>query len=172
VSEGLIDPSHRSRVALGVAVPLGVLVLAYALWHYSDLVGYVGPLDKASFGWVVVAPVWLLAPLAAGWTWRELTPPASALAKVIVGAIVTTVATVLFWIAVTEPACEFGPRTPSTGWMAPSILIGLLVGSGLVAGGSFAAHEIRDGRGGRRSCSESPRKRASLSWRRGSSRGP
>jgi len=146
VSEGQMDPSHRRRVALGVAVPLGVLVLAYALWQYSDLVGYVGPLDKAVFGWVVVAPVWLLAPLAAGWTWRDLTPRAGAVAKVIIGAIVTTVAAVLFWIAATEPGCEFGPRTAPTGWIAPSILIGLLVGSGLVAGGSLAAREIRDGR--------------------------
>ena len=103
------DTGDARGVALGIALPIGVLAFAYVLWWISDRVVYVGPLDKAAFGWVVVVPIWLLAPLAAGWTWRDLAPRASAVARLIVGLIVTTVVALLFWVATTEPGCEFRP---------------------------------------------------------------
>ena len=134
-----------SRVALGITAPLGVLILAYALWGYSDRVGYVGPLDKAAFGWAVVVPVWLLAPMAAGWAWRDLSSRATAAARLIVGAILTIVAAVLLWIATTEPGCDIGPRTAAIGWVAPSLITGLVLGTGLVVGGSLARRELRGG---------------------------
>jgi hypothetical protein len=147
VERGGITSDPR-RVALAITLPIGVLALAYILWWISDRVVYVGPLDKAAFDWVVVAPIWLLAPLAAGWTWRDLAPRASALARPIVGVVVTTVAAGLFWVAAAEPGCEFGPRTAPIGWVIPSLLIGALLGSGLVVGGSHLAREIKCGRRG------------------------
>ena len=142
------DTGDTRGVVLGIALPIGVLGFAYALWWISDRVVYVGPLDKAAFGWVVVVPIWLLAPVAAGWIWRDLARRASAVARLIVGFIVTTVVAVLFWVAATEPGCEFGPMTAPIGWVPPSLLIGALLGSGLVVGGSHVAREIRAGRRG------------------------
>ncbi len=140
------DTGDARGVALGIALPIGVLAFAYVLWWISDRVVYVGPLDKAAFGWAVVVPIWLLAPLAAGWTWRDLAPRASAVARLIVGVIVTTVVALLFWVAATEPRCDSGPITAPIGWVLPSFLIGALLGGGLVVGGSHVAREIRDHR--------------------------
>ena len=141
--EGQGAASGPRHITLAIVLPTGVLALAYALWWISDRVGYVGPLDKAAFGWVVVVPIWLLAPLAAGWAWHDLASRASAVARLLVGVTVTTVVAALFWVAATEPGCESGPITAPIGWVLPSLLIGALLGAGLVAGGSLAAREIR-----------------------------
>ncbi|MBA2373099.1 MAG: hypothetical protein H0V74_02700, partial [Chloroflexi bacterium] len=47
---------YSARVAWGTAVPLALVALAYALWWLSDRLGYIGPLDRAAFGWAVVIP--------------------------------------------------------------------------------------------------------------------
>ena len=53
------DRGEAGRVALGVAVPLVLLALVYALWWVSNELLYVGPLDRAAFGWSVVIPLWI-----------------------------------------------------------------------------------------------------------------
>ncbi len=60
------------RYVAAVLVPLALVGLAYVLWWISDRLLYVGPLDRAAFGWVVVVPVWIAAPVAAGFVWRTL----------------------------------------------------------------------------------------------------
>jgi hypothetical protein len=59
------EPTAGRRVWLAIVAPLVVVDVAYLLWAVSDRLLYVGPLDRATFGWLVVVPVWLAAPIAA-----------------------------------------------------------------------------------------------------------
>ena len=51
--------------------PLLVVAVAFVLWWISDRLLYVGPLDRATFGWAVVVPLWAAAPTFAGFSWRR-----------------------------------------------------------------------------------------------------
>ena len=141
-------PPGRRRLPLrfagGVALPLAVVALAYALWWLSDRVGYIGPLDRAAFGWAVVIPVWLAAPIVAGLAWRRLSPRGSIVAAVVFGAIVSGTAAVLFWQAVAFPSCEFPVRAPID-WVLPSLFVGAVIGAGPAATGLIASKLVRAG---------------------------
>jgi hypothetical protein len=142
-----VDPVGRPtggqavRFGLGVAVPLAVVALAYGLWWISDRLLYIGPLDRATFGWAVVIPVWLSAPIAAGYAWRRLTARGITMAAIVVGAAVSSITAVLFWQAVAHPDCR-AVRAPID-WVLPSLFIGGLIGSGLAASGLLAAALFR-----------------------------
>ena len=130
------------RFALGVAVPLAVVALAYGLWWISDRLVYIGPLDRAAFGWVVVLPVWLCAPIAAGMAWRRLTAGATMSAVILVGVVVSSVAAILFWQSVAHPDCEFPIRAPID-WVLPSVLVGVAIGLGPALSGLLAVRFVR-----------------------------
>lgn len=134
------------RLALGVAVPLAVVALAYALWWVSDRLLYIGPLDRAAFGWAVVIPVWLAAPVAAGFAWRGLTARASCMAAVVVGSVIAGVAAVLFWQSVAYPDCAYGATHTPVDWVLPSLVLGLIIGGGLAISALIASRFVRQGR--------------------------
>ena len=68
------------RIVVGAVLPLAVAGIAYLLWWISDRLLYVGPLDRAALGWVVVIPTWIAAPAVAGLLRRcEDRPRASAM---------------------------------------------------------------------------------------------
>lgn len=134
------------RVVLGVAAPLAVAAFAYALWWISDRLLYVGPLDRAALGWAVVIPVWVAAPVAAGFAWHRLTPRSSLLAAVLVGATISAAAAALFWQAVANPACEYGAIDTPGDWVLPSLIVGGVIGGGLAGSGLFASKIVREGR--------------------------
>ncbi|MDO8483419.1 MAG: hypothetical protein Q7S35_00565 [Candidatus Limnocylindrales bacterium] len=140
-------PAGRQAVlfALGVAVPLAVVALAYALWWMSDRLLYIGLLDRAAFGWVVVIPLWISTPIAASFVWHRLTRRGSTVAAVVVGAVGGGVAAVLFWQAVAYPNCEFGATHTPIDWVLPSVLVGLVIGGGLAASGLLATALVRGG---------------------------
>lgn len=133
-------------MALGVAVPLALVALAYALWWMSDRLLYIGPLDRAAFGWGVVIPVWLAAPFAAGFAWRGLTSRAESTAAVIVGTVIAGVAAVLFWQSVAYPGCEYGATHAPGDWVLPSLVLGAMIGGGLAVSGLIASRFARQGR--------------------------
>jgi hypothetical protein len=141
------DPPGRFlfRFGLAVAVPLAVVSLAYSLWWMSDRLSYIGPLDRAAFGWVVVIPLWISAPIAAGFSWRPLPRRATVLAAVVVGSAIGPVAATLFWRAVAYPDCPYGAfRTPGD-WIMPSLTLGLVVGGGVAVSGLLASKIVREG---------------------------
>lgn len=146
-----VDPRGR-RVgarsvlfALAVAVPLSIVALAYGLWWISDRLLYIGPLDRAAFGWAVVIPIWVSAPIISGFIWRQLTPRGSATAAVIVATAISAVAAVLFWLAVAYPGCETGAVRTPIDWVLPSLSVGVAMGGGLAASGLLAAALVRAG---------------------------
>lgn len=144
-----IDSRSRGlpgRFALGVAVPLALVALAYALWWISDRLLYIGPLDRAAFGWAVVVPVWLAAPVAAGFAWRGLTSWTRNIAALVVGALVAGVAAVLFWQSVAYPNCEYGATHTPAEWILPSLALGAVIGGGLAISGLVTSAVVRQGR--------------------------
>jgi hypothetical protein len=126
-------PATPVRLAIGMLTPLAGVVLAYVLWWISDRLLYIGPLDRAKFGWLVVVPVWSLTPVAAAYAWRTLDQRQSAVAAGVVGLILTVASAVLFWVASAFPDCQFGAvRTPAE-WIVPSLIVGIVIGGGFAA---------------------------------------
>ena len=144
---GLRPTQPRSaRVGIAVAAPLAGVALAYALWWISDRLLYIGPLDRATFGWLVVVPVWALSPMVAAYAWRPLSRRETVLAATVVGVVISIAASLLFWLAVAHPACEFGAvRTPAE-LIAPSLLVGIVVGGGLAGMCVATLATLRQGR--------------------------
>lgn len=123
--------------------PVVALAIAYALWWVSDRLGQVGPLDRAAFGWSVVVPVALAAPVVAGLVWRGLALRQERMAALAAGAIVGVAAAVIFWRAAVAQSCETAPTRTAADWILPSALTGAFVGVSLVAGGLAAAALFR-----------------------------
>ncbi len=141
-----VSGEEPGRFALGIAVPLALVALAYALWWLSDRLLYVGPLDRAAFGWAVVIPVWLASPVATGFAWQGLTSRASSIAAVVVGTIIAAVAAVLFWQSVAYPDCAYGATHAPDDWLLPSLVLGAVIGGGLAISALLASRFVRQGR--------------------------
>lgn len=146
-----VDPVGRPtggpavRLGLGVAIPLAIIALTYGLWWISDRLLYIGPLDRAAFGWAVVLPAWLSAPIAAGLAWRRLTSRSTLVAAVVLGVVVSSVAAFLFWQAVAHPDCEFGAVRLPIDFVLPSLFLGMVIGAGPAVGGLIAVPLVRGG---------------------------
>jgi hypothetical protein len=121
------------RIALAAAAPLGAVALAYGLWWISDRLLYIGPLDRAKFGWLVVVPVWSLTPVLAALIWRPLTPRQTGAVAALVGTVLSASAGLLFWFAATAADCQYGAVRSPDEWVLPSLIIGLVVGGGFAA---------------------------------------
>ena len=137
---------RRANVALMVGAPLLILTTAYVLWWISDRLLYVGPLDRAAFGWSVVVPVWVAAPIVAGFAWRTASPTASLVAAALIGGIVTAVATFLIWRAIAYTDCDTGAIRSSIEWAGPSFIVGVAIGGGVAISGTLVAQLARAGR--------------------------
>ena len=131
------------RLAPVIALPLFVGALAYGLWMLSDGLGYIGPLDKATFGWSVVIPVWLATPLVAALTWRSLSDAGRDRAALVIGAVVAAAATFLLFEAVAYPTCDTGRLREPIGWLIPSAMVGLAIGGGLAVSALAASGPAR-----------------------------
>ena len=79
-------PTHiqPSRLALAVMVPLVLLAVAYVAGAISNALITIGPLDRAAFGWLVVAPLWCLTPGITGLYWARLSPTVRRLAAALI----------------------------------------------------------------------------------------
>lgn len=134
------------RLALGVALPVADLAILYALWWVSDRLGQIGPLDRATFGWTVLAPLWVSVPVVAGLAWRRLPDRTSLTASLSFGAVAAASAPVLFMQSVVSPVCEFGATKAPSDWLLPSVLVGLVFGGGLAASGLATTRTFRQER--------------------------
>jgi hypothetical protein len=57
---------------LRIGLPFLAVLIVFGLWSLSDQLIFIGPLDRATFGWGVVIPLWLLLPVAAAAAWSGL----------------------------------------------------------------------------------------------------
>lgn len=74
MAEPVGDPGRPLPVSfiLGVAFHLPSSPSPARSGWISERLFYIGPLDRATFGWVVVIPVWISAPIVAGFAWPLL----------------------------------------------------------------------------------------------------
>jgi hypothetical protein len=133
------------RFFLGIAVPLAIALLASGLWWVSDRLLYVGPLDRAAFGWLVVLPAWIVAPTIGGLVWGGLSPRNAVLAAVLVGITVGGIAATLFWLAVAYPDCTYGAIRMPGDWVLPALVFGTVIGTGFSVSGLLASTAVRQG---------------------------
>jgi len=144
--------SSRSGIAgmiVGAAGPLALFAVLYGLWVASDRLVHVGPLDRGSFFWVVLLPLWCLSPSLAAVFWRgRLRPDAARVVALAVGLVLAVVASAILWIAGTtdQGACEFGPRTEAPGLIVPMGFLGILIGGGWALSALVAASDVAGGR--------------------------
>jgi hypothetical protein len=135
-------------VAAPSVAPIGVVAAAYGLWLLSDRLLYVGPFDRAAFGWLVVVPLWLAVPVAAAVSWRTRPFREAQRAALLLAVLIGSAATILLWAAVTSDgaACETGPRATAAGFIVPAFLVGALVGAAPSLGGLLGASRLSSGR--------------------------
>jgi hypothetical protein len=128
---------------LASCAPLVVVGVAAGLWQISDRLLYVGPLDRATFGWSVVVPLWALAPFAAAIAWRQLSSRTRRLAALACGLVVGIPVSILLWQSAAFPAC-LPARRPQE-WILPAIILGGVVGGGFALNNLLASDHVRAG---------------------------
>jgi hypothetical protein len=131
---------------LAAVLPLAVAACSYALWWISDRLLYIGPLDRAAFGWAVVIPVWIAAPTVGGLAWGRLDRRASLGVAALVALVVGALAAWMLWQASAFPDCQFGATRTPPEMAPPSLLFGAVVGGGLALSGLVSAKFAREGR--------------------------
>ncbi len=135
-----------ARLAIAAATPLAGAALAYGLWWISDRLLYIGPLDRAKFGWLVVIPIWALTPVVAAYAWRPLNARQSRVAVGIVGLVITAAAALLIWLSSAFPDCQFGATFTPADVVIPALIIGAVIGGGFAAACLGAAATARRAR--------------------------
>jgi hypothetical protein len=138
------DQQRRSRnleQLIAVAIPLALLALAYALWAISDRLLWIGPFDRAAFGWIFVIPIWWLAPGVAGLAWSRMPASTPRVAALIVGGIVAAVSGILLAHSITFANCA--PVVSWTDNLPASLAIGVAIGAGPAIGALAAASVAR-----------------------------
>lgn len=128
-----------------VVIPLAVVALAYGLWFVSDRLLYIGPLDRATFGWVVLVPLWLAAPLVAAWAWRGLGAGHRRLAAVALGLLVGVPAALLLGLAL-QPNCLYGAAIGPSHALTKAVALAVTIGGGLAVSSHQAAALAASGR--------------------------
>jgi hypothetical protein len=144
--ESIAARSSTARVVAGIAIPLLVAAAAFALWWLSDRLLYMGPLDRATFGWLVVVPVWLAVPLASAAAWRGLDARARSIMASTVGLLVGGATALFLWQAVASPNCQFGAIRGPEAWIGPSLVMGAVVGAGVAWSSILASTQVAAGR--------------------------
>jgi len=133
------------RLVVATAAPLALITVAWALSSVSDRLLWIGPLDRAAFGWVIVVPLWLLAPSAAAFAMRHIGTHASVGIAVAVAVTAAIPVAILTWQSAAYPACQAGTIRTQAEMVAPAATIGAIVGGGLGAACFVAAERWRDG---------------------------
>jgi hypothetical protein len=140
--ESIAVRSSAARVVVGIAVPLIVAAVAFLLWWLSDRLLFVGPLDRATFGWIVVVPMWLAVPLASALAWRGLDTRARSIVASAVGLVAGGATALFLGQAVASPDCQYGAIRGPEAWIGPVLVIGAVMGGGLAWSSTVASSQL------------------------------
>jgi hypothetical protein len=143
--ETALDKGSTRTAVIAVAVPLGLLGLAYGLWRVSDALIVIGPFDRAAFGWIFVVPLWLAAPLVAGFGWSTMSNRVVGVAASTLLLILGVASSWLLWASFDTSACQFGARTSHDGMLVPAAMIGGTLAAGVTATGLLVRSTVLDG---------------------------
>jgi len=126
-----------------------VVAVAFVLALVSDRLLYIGPLDRATFGWLVVMPMWAAAPTFAGFSWRGFAAGLRTRYALLCGSAVGGVTAILLWQDAAAPKVGCTPSHTPLELMVPALLVGLVVGGGFALACRIASGEILAQRVGR-----------------------
>jgi hypothetical protein len=133
---------------LAVLVPIAVVATAYGLWWISDQLVIIGPLDRAQFGWLVVLPLFLAAPVLGAYLWAGLDSRTTVVVALAAACVVGLAGAYLFWRSVEDPGCGTGNRFTPEYWIVPSLVLGGTLGASIGASGIVGARFVRARRRG------------------------
>jgi hypothetical protein len=123
--------AHSAPLIVASPVVLGV---AWVLWAVSDRLLWIGPLDRAAFGWLVVLPLLVLTTPVAADTWDGLDRRGRIAAGLALGASVAAVLSALLAGDRLAVECQSGPAL-----VGPVEVIARSLVAGTVAGAQVAA---------------------------------
>lgn len=123
------DRALEPRLLIGP----GLVVLALALLKLSDVLLFVGPFDRAQFGWTVPIPMLLLAPGAIGVAARWSGPAAARRIAVLTGVVLGVAVGVAWFASLTQVGCD--PHADTVTRLLASLPIPLVLGIGWAAAG-------------------------------------
>jgi len=127
---------------IAISAPLALFALAYTLWAISDRLLYIGPLDRAAFGWIVVVPITCAAPGIAGLIWARFAIGARLVAAVTVGGAIAVVSGVLLALAADYVDCA--PVSSWTDSLPRAMTVGAIIGI-VTAVSALAAASVASG---------------------------
>jgi hypothetical protein len=124
---------------LAIVAPLLVLGAAWVQWTVSNRAMWVGPMDRAFFGWAVVVPLFLVTAPVAAVAWRRLQPRPRTFAALTLGGAVVLTCAVLLARDIGSAACPTEPLRTTVDGVVAGLLVGLVGGSGLATAGIVGA---------------------------------
>jgi hypothetical protein len=127
--------------------PLVVTAIAYALAVISNQLIYIGPIDRATFGWIVVIPLLCAAPTFAGFSWRAVTGAVRTRFAIAGGLVIGVVTSALLWQSAISVNCA--PTHSPIELLPQSLMIGAIVGAGFFLACRLASGEVAAGHIGR-----------------------
>lgn len=129
------------RLALA---PLLVAALASALIMISNHLIYIGPIDRATFGWAVPMPMWFLTPAVAAYRWRGAPRADRFAAAVMAGGVVALVTGGLLWGTAVSGSCGRAGTPLAPIWS--SAVVAFIVGGAFGGSCRVASGLAADGR--------------------------
>ncbi len=123
----------NSIVARGVFVPVGILVLAFAVFLTAGEHESLGPLDLATAQWLVIG-IWCVAPVFGGLASRGLSGREINRGATILGTTVGLVVALVFLTAAgTDSSCQSSGGSSALGYVGGCLVVGAIVGIGMGA---------------------------------------
>lgn len=135
------SPARHAQfdLAVGVALPLAIVGAAYGLIRLETQLVYIGPWDRAVWGWLTI-PLVFLAPALAGLWWARLDHRHEWLARLAVFVVIAGVCTTLLTSAVHQIGCNSATWQEVLPRMA---IVGAVFAGGLVLATALAASSVR-----------------------------
>lgn len=122
------------RVTVAITVPLALIACAFFLWWLSNQLVVIGPLDRATFTWLVVVPILASVPIIGGICLARTQRRAQWPVATLVGAVAGFAVAFLFYQSVSMPDCEFGSIKTDAAWLPNALGFGLAFGAPLAVG--------------------------------------
>ncbi len=124
-----------------------IIATAFVLWLVSDRLIWIGPLDRAAFGWAIVIPLWWMAPIVGGLLAADLDRGGQRIAATALFFVLAVGATIALLGETAFPDCEFGTHGEPLTYALRVPMVGALIGVGPPA--VLLASAVARRRGGR-----------------------
>jgi hypothetical protein len=113
-----------------VAVPFGILLVAFGVLIFAGQAGSLGPLDFATYQWLLLA-LWISAPVVGGFASKVLADRQLTSGATVLGLVLgLAVAAVFLTAAGTASSCQNAGNGSAAGYVLGCLGVGAIVGVG------------------------------------------